>query len=41
MFNPFKLITFVYQAGFQGQKVIKPMQTIKSCVDLYFKIMKL
>lgn len=41
MFNPIKLITFIYQAGFQGQNVVRPLQTIKSCADLYFKIMKL
>lgn len=45
MFNPFKLITFVYQAGFQGQGAPTSLRyvgkTIKSCVSLYFKIRKL
>lgn len=41
MFNPIKLITFIYQAGFQGQHVANVGKTIKSCAELYFKIMKL
>lgn len=41
MFNPIKLITFIYQAGFQGQKVGSVTRTIKECADLYFKIRKL
>ncbi len=45
MFNPIKLATFIFQAGFQGQG--KPTslryvsKTIKDCADLYFKIRKL
>ena len=45
MFNPVKLATFIFQAGFQGQG--KPTslryvcKTINSCTDLYFKIRKL
>lgn len=45
MFNPVKLATFIFQAGFQGQG--KPTslryvgKTIKNCTDLYFKIRKL
>lgn len=41
MFNPIKLVTFIYQARFQGQKVASVGRTIKSCTELYFKIMKL
>ena len=45
MFNPIKLVTFIYQAGFQGQG--KPTsvkyvgKTVKNCADLFFKIRKL
>ncbi len=45
MFNPIKLVTFIYQAGFQGQAAPTSLKyvvrTAKSCADLYFKIMKL
>lgn len=45
MFNPVKLITFIYQAGFQGQGTPTSLRyvgkTIKNCADLYFKIRKL
>ncbi len=45
MFNPIKLVTFIYQSGFQGQGPVTSVKyigkTIKSCADLYFKIMKL
>ena len=45
MFNPVKLITFIYQAGFQGKGATTNVKyigrTIKSCADLYFKIRKL
>jgi hypothetical protein len=45
MFNPIKLVTFIYQAGFQGQGVPTSLRyvgkTIKNCADLYFKIRKL
>ena len=45
MFNPIKLATFIYQAGFQGKGAVTSVKyvgkTIKSCADLYFKIMKL
>lgn len=45
MFNPIKLVTFIYQAGFQGQAAPTSLRyvgkTIKNCADLYFKIRKL
>lgn len=45
MFNPIKLITFIYQSGFQGQGIPTSAKyigrTIKSCTELFFKIKKL
>lgn len=45
MFNPIKLVTFIYQAGFQGQGKATSLKyvgrTVKSCTDLFFKIRKL